>query len=315
MHVDKSNDNYILRSKIMSNAKPLISIGIPTYNRANGYLKQAIQASIKQNYPEIEIIVSDNCSNDNTQEVVRGFEDPRIRYIRQSENIGMNNNFNYCVQQARGAYSLLLPDDDLIDEDFIDICMKNANFDLDIGIIRTGTRLINEKNGVIAEYPNRVVGLSTLDFFLGWFTGKTAPYMCSTLFNTRRLKEIGGFHSKHNLFQDVGAEVKLAAHYGRVDIYDVKASFRKHSEELTHSAKVSGWCEDSLELLDLICELMPENKELIIARGMPFLAYICYNRTRAVKSTVKRTLAILTVFKKFHYKYYPTRQQLTHKII
>jgi glycosyltransferase involved in cell wall biosynthesis len=294
---------------------PLVSIAIPTFNRANGYLKQALQASIQQKYPEIEIIVSDNCSNDNTEEVVRGFEDPRIRYIRQTENIGMNNNFNYCVDQARGAYFLLLPDDDLIDEDFLDICMKSSNYDLDIGIIRTGTRLIDEKNGVIVEYPNRVVGLSTLDFFLGWFAGKTAPYMCSTLFNTRRLKEIGGFHSKHNLFQDVGAEVKLAAHFGRVDIYDVKASFRKHSEELTHAAKISDWCEDSLELLDIICELVPENKSLIIENGMPFFAYICYNRTRAIKSRVKHLMAILMVYKKFHCQYYPTRQQLTHKIV
>jgi glycosyltransferase involved in cell wall biosynthesis len=298
----------------MSTIHPLISIGIPTYNRANGYLKQAIQASLNQNYPELEIIVSDNCSPDKTEDLVKGFADPRIRYFRQSENIGMNNNFNFCVRQARGAYFLLLPDDDLIDDDFIDVCMQAANYDTNIGIIRTGTRLINEKNEVIAEYKNRVVGLSTLDFFLGWFAGKTAPYMCSTLFNSGRLKEIGGFHSKHNLFQDVGAEARLVVSNGRVDVHDVKASFRKHTEELTHAAKIGAWCEDSLELLDLICDLIPEERSLIRTKGMPFMAYLSYNRARAVRSTMCRLAAFMIVFKKFHFRHLPTKRQLTHKI-
>src|SRR4030042_2488708 len=126
-----------------ANTYPLVTIAIPTYNRADGFLKEAIRSALNQTYSNIEIIVSDNCSVDNTTTVVKSFNDPRIRYFKHKENIGANNNFNFCVEQARGAYFLLLHDDDLIDDDFIDVCMKAAEYNTDIGLIRTGTRVID----------------------------------------------------------------------------------------------------------------------------------------------------------------------------
>lgn len=83
---------------------PLVTIAIPTYNRANLYLTQAIESAINQTYPNLEIIISDNCSTDDTEMVIRSFKDPRIRYFRQEKNIGGNNNFNFCLKQARGEY-------------------------------------------------------------------------------------------------------------------------------------------------------------------------------------------------------------------
>src|SRR3972149_139084 len=124
---------------MLSKTHPLITIAIPTYNRADLYLKQAIQCALNQTYSNVEIIISDNCSMDNTETVVKNFKDPRIRYFRQEKNIGGNNNFNFCLERAKGEYFLLLMDDDLIDSDFIETCMKGVNYDINIGIIRTGT--------------------------------------------------------------------------------------------------------------------------------------------------------------------------------
>ena len=290
---------------MIKKAQPLVTIAIPTYNRANGYLGKALASTLKQTYQNIEIIVSDNCSTDNTETFVKGISDPRLRYFRHNKNIGANNNFNYCLEQANGDYFLLLQDDDMIDNDFVEVCMTVANYSRDAGIIRTGTRLIDSEGKVIAESTNNVVGFSTEEFFLGWFAGKTALYLCSTLFHTKRLKEVGGFKSKRNLFQDVMAEVQLAARYGRIDIRDIKASFRKHHGEMTFAAKVRDWCEDSLELLDLICELASEKKALVRSEGMRFFSKLNYKRASAVKSPVARFIAYMTVFKLFNYKYLP----------
>ena len=123
----------------------LVTIAIPTFNRASGNLACALQSAINQTYDNIEIIVSDNCSSDHTEQVIKQFADPRIQYIRHPENIGANANFNFCLSQAKGEYFLLLHDDDLIDEDFVSVCMKVENDDVnEIGIIRTGTRWIDE---------------------------------------------------------------------------------------------------------------------------------------------------------------------------
>ena len=67
---------------------PLVSIGIPTYNRANGTLSLAIDSACNQDYPNLEIIVSDNCSPDDTAAIVNAFNDERIRYIRQKKHWG-----------------------------------------------------------------------------------------------------------------------------------------------------------------------------------------------------------------------------------
>lgn len=86
-------------------ARPLITVGLPTYNRANSYLKLALQSALGQTYANLDIVVSDNCSTDDTEALVRGIGvgDPRVRYFKQPRNVGENNNSNFCLQQAGGS--------------------------------------------------------------------------------------------------------------------------------------------------------------------------------------------------------------------
>lgn len=96
-----------------SDSRPLVSVSIPTYN---GELRigEAIRSLQAQQYPHMEIIVSDNASTDNTEAVVRQFmtEDERIRYFRHPENLGIPRNFEFGLQQAKGKYFIWLSDDD-----------------------------------------------------------------------------------------------------------------------------------------------------------------------------------------------------------
>jgi glycosyltransferase involved in cell wall biosynthesis len=280
---------------------PLVTIGIPTYNRADKYLKETIQSAIDQTYPNLEIIISDNCSSDNTAFLVSSFDDPSIRYHRHKVNIGANNNFNFCLENARGVYFQLLQDDDQIDPDFIEVCMRAANFREDAGIIRTGMRRIDPDGGVIGETENQVGGFSTTDFFIGWFDGKTPMHLCCTVFNTEKLREIGGFNSKHNVFQDVIAEVILAAKYGRVDIREIKASFRNHPLQRAYAAQINGWCEDSLILLHIICNLAPEDKSILREKGLRFFLSHNHRIAEKIESPFKRFIAHLKILKKFGY--------------
>jgi glycosyltransferase involved in cell wall biosynthesis len=284
---------------------PLVTIAIPTYNRAESYLRQALTSALSQTYPNIEIIVSDNCSTDHTEMVVKGFPDSRIQYFKHKKNIGPYNNWDFCLQQAKGTYFLLLHDDDLIDHDFIETCM-NANAHVgDSGIIRTGTRTIDSEGKVLNEKLNLLDGRSMDTFFLNWFRGKTTIYMCNTLFHTEKLRSIGGFNSKYNLMQDGKAQVQLAAMFGHIAVQDVKSSFRIHQLELTSQTRVIDWCNESLILLGLMCSLVSENKALVYREGMEFFAKLCYRRATSVKSLLKRALCYWIVLRKFRYKYPP----------
>jgi len=102
----------------MKPLEPLVSVIIPTYNRPE-YLKQAITSAVAQIYQNIEIIVSDNCSPENPQALVAAFNDPRIKFYRHPENIGMLGNQFHGFKIATGKYVASLHDDDIWDEDFL----------------------------------------------------------------------------------------------------------------------------------------------------------------------------------------------------
>jgi glycosyltransferase involved in cell wall biosynthesis len=95
---------------------PLLSICIPTYNRSH-FLKESltcILASAEHYKDQVEIVVSDNASTDDTKEVVEGFIEAGhvINYIRQKENIGPHRNFRAVVELSHGRYVWLFGDDD-----------------------------------------------------------------------------------------------------------------------------------------------------------------------------------------------------------
>jgi glycosyltransferase involved in cell wall biosynthesis len=290
---------------------PLVTIAISTYNRANSYLPRALDSALSQTYPNLEVIVADNCSSDDTGGVVARRADRRVRYFRHEANIGPNNNFNFCLEQARGDYFLLLHDDDRIDPDFVESCIAAAGHGGNHGVIRTGTRIVDGADTSVHEVPNRCAGLSTSDLFLTWFKHRTAFYLCSTLFNTRGLREHGGFGSRKHLFQDVAAVARLAVRYGRVDVREVKASFRRHDDNKGSRETALDWVDDSLYLLDLLEELMPTEADRLRRAGLPYLCRKCYRNVRSIAAPGDRWVTYLTIYRLFAWSYSPWRYLLS----
>ena len=145
-------------------------------------------------------------------------------------------------------------------------------------------------------------GCSTADFILGWFDRKVPLYLCNMVFNTKRLKQLGGLHSKTNTgYDDVVACVQLAAKYGRVDISDIKASFRRHGSNIGDVFHYTDWCEDSLYLLDVMCNVVPEHAAVIRERGMSYFCKRNYNRVAGIRYPIKRLHAYLSVYRTFNY--------------
>jgi glycosyltransferase involved in cell wall biosynthesis len=98
----------------------VISICIPTYNRA-ATLAKAIDSARAQSYSDIEILVLDDHSSDGTEAMVReaARADPRIRMVRNDQNVGLARNFSACIAEARGEYVKFLCDDDLLELDCV----------------------------------------------------------------------------------------------------------------------------------------------------------------------------------------------------
>ena len=92
---------------------PLVSILVPTYNYAR-YLPEALESILAQDFCDFEVIVADDASTDNTPELCRAFaqRDERIRFVQHAKNLGMVENWNWCLTQARGTLvKFMLADD------------------------------------------------------------------------------------------------------------------------------------------------------------------------------------------------------------
>lgn len=293
--------------------RPLVTIGIPTFNRADKFLRDAIDSACQQTYPTIEIIIADNCSSDNTSDLVKGIDDARITYYRHEKNIGPENNFNFLLEKSTGDYFLLFHDDDRIDADYVETCMESAEYKTHFGLIRTGIRIIDENGLVVHEKENHCQGDRFEDKMMAWFKNTSPWYLCNTLFNAKKLKEIGGFRSKRKLLQDGVAVTKISADCPTLDVSSVKASFRKHGGEITFSVRVTDWVDDFLALLDLMESLAASNKkELIRSEGERFFSRLSYHRAKAVATIWGRWTSYWCVYKAFNYRYLPP--PITRKI-
>jgi glycosyltransferase involved in cell wall biosynthesis len=96
---------------MLTRERPLVSVILPTYNRAS-MLPRAISSALNQNYSNIELIVIDDCSSDETETVVRSFEDPRIIYERLEKNSGGSAARNFGIEISLGEFIAFLDDDD-----------------------------------------------------------------------------------------------------------------------------------------------------------------------------------------------------------
>lgn len=92
---------------------PLVSISIPTYNRAS-LLRESLRTICGQDYSPLEILISDDASTDETEKLCRELaaEDPRVRYVRHPSRLGLYPNHNFCLDQSRGEFVCLFHDDD-----------------------------------------------------------------------------------------------------------------------------------------------------------------------------------------------------------
>jgi glycosyltransferase involved in cell wall biosynthesis len=84
---------------------PLVSIGFPVYNGAK-FLARAVDSILNQDFSNFELIIADNASTDDTEQICRAYakNDPRVRYVRNASNIGVNPNHNLVFNLSRGRY-------------------------------------------------------------------------------------------------------------------------------------------------------------------------------------------------------------------
>lgn len=146
------------------NINPLITVGIPTYNRVD-LLKDAIDSVLNQNYSNLEIVVLDNASTDGTEKFMQEYcgKYENIKYFRNESNVGAIKNYKKLSGKLNGKYIFFLPDDDyLIDGAFfresVEIMENNYRVSLVRGIVQDYRTANNFISTITYKYRKIVEG-------------------------------------------------------------------------------------------------------------------------------------------------------------
>jgi glycosyltransferase involved in cell wall biosynthesis len=138
---------------------PLVSVGVPVFNGESG-LSRCLEGLLRQDYPNLEIIISDNASTDSTPLICDEFVrmDPRVKYWRADQNRGSGWNFNRVFELSSGEYFLWAAHDDDHEPSFISACVEQLQRHPDAVLCQTHT-------AVSVEGHDRTLYLARLDTF------------------------------------------------------------------------------------------------------------------------------------------------------
>jgi glycosyltransferase involved in cell wall biosynthesis len=137
--------------------EPRLTIGLPVYNGEN-FVSESIDTLLAQTFTDFELIISDNASTDGTEEICRGYaaEDSRIRYLRQSHNIGAAPNHNFLIQQARAKLFKWAAHDDLFAPELVARCVSMMDDRPELALCHSYMAIVDERGKVIEEYDYRL---------------------------------------------------------------------------------------------------------------------------------------------------------------
>jgi glycosyltransferase involved in cell wall biosynthesis len=132
---------------------PLVSIGMPVYNGAR-YIREALDSLLGQTFTDFELIISDNASTDSTEAICREYaaKDQRIRYIRQSQNLGASGNFKFVLDEALGEYFMWAAHDDRWDRKFVEMMVQILDSDSKAGLAFCDVITRDIINGIDKSY-------------------------------------------------------------------------------------------------------------------------------------------------------------------
>src|SRR5262249_17500523 len=134
----------------MSQSQPLATVFIPCYNYAR-YVGECVQSVLNQTLQDFEILIINDGSTDASADVVRGFDDPRIRYIEHQTNLGLLATLAEGFSLARGRYVTRIDADDRHRPDFLKNTIAILEARPHVGLVYADVALIDESGDVVQD--------------------------------------------------------------------------------------------------------------------------------------------------------------------
>jgi hypothetical protein len=207
---------------VTASPEPLVSIGLPVRN-GERYLGEAVRSVLDQEYDRVELVISDNASDDGTEEICREFarSDTRVRYHRQSQNIGLVANFNAVLHLAKGTYFKWMGDDDWLTPTYVRVCADVLEDDAALILVTTQQGHVDPDGAVesASYYGNRMRSAQPVERFTEMLRLLTESHLLlDPLYGMMRRGPVACLPRPVMLFEDqiFAARLALAGPFGHV---------------------------------------------------------------------------------------------------
>lgn len=217
-------DTYIIMDK-------LVSIILPTYNGANR-IKTAINSVLNQSYSDWELLVLDDGSIDNTEQIVTDFvkRDSRIIHLKNSENLGIQKSLNRGLRDAKGKYVARIDDDDeWIDKDKLKKQVDFFENNKDYVLLGTGLIAINDFGQEVFKKLNLQTDLTIRENILN----KNCFTHSSVMFLRESALKFNGYdestETRHVEDYDLWLKLGTIGKFANLPIYGIRLSLRNQS--------------------------------------------------------------------------------------
>jgi len=206
---------------------PKISVIMPAYN-AEQYIGEAMDSILGQTFGDFEFIILNDCSTDRTEEIILSYDDPRIVYLKNENNLGVAATLNRGLEMARGEYIARMDADDISLPQRFEKQIAYLDAHPEVAVLGTNIEIFNE-NGTISE---------------GWFTTDPAQmrvdmfFACglahpSVMMRTAAIRDLGGYDPAYNGLEDYELWCRVLERHEITTLPELLLRYRKHSGQVT----------------------------------------------------------------------------------
>jgi glycosyltransferase involved in cell wall biosynthesis len=243
---------------------PLVSVCLPAYNSA-AFVGEALESALAQTYEPLEILVVDNGSTDGTLELVRGYDDPRVRVSVNERNIGLVANHNQCIRLARGELVKFVHSDDVLYPDAVARLVEVAARSERVGLVfaRRAILLDSDEPAALAwreRYADLHAPLGPLEevnagrpLFERWLAGVLGERDAenwigeptSVLVRRDAFARVGLFNDRLSQLVDVEMWLRLLFFHDLGFVDEELSGYRHHTQSVSaaHASNGKSWLE------------------------------------------------------------------------
>ena len=227
-----------------------VSVCIPTYKGAR-YLGEAIASVLSQTLTDLELIVVDDCSDDDAEAIVKSFRDERITFFQNPVRLGLVGNWNKCVELSSGQFVCVFHQDDVMLAQNLAEKVKILEEHPRVGLVHSNVSQIGPEGEHISEWwyskPDpRHDGVHVgPEYFKLLFSGLNIVCCPSVVVRRECFEELGGFDSRLPFTADWEMWMRIALSYDIAYLVETLVKYRRHAgmetanflgvEELEHS--------------------------------------------------------------------------------